>query len=161
MVFGWSFAGGWLSLGSAVLQQLCLELCERNWALPPSERQDQVLRAGPSLWSHGMKAAMSHTLSLWRELPEGLCFDKDSQSSSKSGKCGRVPGELELHSSCRNFPPGAIRNDSLCLSSQPPRSSGQQGRARAGLLETPAGHQGSGVTRGCPGFVLLPCPPSG
>lgn len=57
MIFGWSFAGGRLSLGNAVLEQLSLEMWERNWALPPSERQDQVLRAGPSLWSHGMKAA--------------------------------------------------------------------------------------------------------
>lgn len=35
MIFGWSFAGGRLSLGNAVIEQLSLEMWERNWALAP------------------------------------------------------------------------------------------------------------------------------
>lgn len=58
MIFGWNFAGDSLSLGHAGLEQLALELWERDQALPPpSERQDQMLRVGPSRWSHGIKAA--------------------------------------------------------------------------------------------------------
>lgn len=35
MIFGWNFAGDSLSLGHAGLEQLALELWERDQALPP------------------------------------------------------------------------------------------------------------------------------